>query len=115
MAGCLQHPNQILLLAASEWNLYLMKLAATLVEDQFGIKHFLERIGSIKVYLVDPDQAARDLREKHTQTFRKHMQASEAGASARSSATITFQLTPKALAEDRERRLPPNPWRIPVT
>jgi tetratricopeptide (TPR) repeat protein len=92
-----------------------LERAATLVKDQSGIRHFSEQIASMKLYLSDPDQAARDLREKHTQLFRKHVQASETGASARSSAKVTFRLTPEALAEDREKRFPPNPWRIPLT
>jgi hypothetical protein len=89
--------------------------AATLVDDQSAIGHFSEEIASMKAYLADPDQAARDLRDKHTQLLRKHLQASEAGASAPSSGMITFRLTPEALAEDAERRFPPNPWRIPIT
>jgi len=83
--------------------------------------HFVDKVTSMQAYLADPDKAARDLRDKLTESFRKHWQArategQTAGPAVPSgpSATITFRLSPEALAEDRARPFPPNPWRIPA-
>jgi hypothetical protein len=76
----------------------------------------------MQAYLADPDKAAKTLHDKRQEMFRQHSlgtarQRLAAGESAgsSSSATMTFQLSPEAIAEDRERSFPPNPSRIPVS
>ncbi len=76
-------------------------------------------LAEMALYLADPDKAARDLRDKLEESFRKQWQAAatkrqaaEPDAGLDAPATITFRLSPEALAEDRERPFPPNPWRI---
>ncbi len=92
--------------------------ALALHGEQTGASHFIDEVTSMQAYLADPDKAARDLQEKFTKLFREHSQAAETQAAGEAtpsstSETITFTLTPEALAEDRERPFPPNPWRLP--
>ncbi len=70
----------------------------------------------MRAYLADPEEAAETWRQKFREMIRQHSPENETGdsESSSSSATITFQLSPEAIAEDRERPFPPNPWRIPV-
>jgi tetratricopeptide (TPR) repeat protein len=96
--------------------------ALTLHGESTGASFFVDDVRSMQAYLADPNKAARDLREKLTEMFSKHMQAAATGGQgggiavpARSSETITFTLSPEALAEDREPAFPPNPWRLPVS
>jgi hypothetical protein len=87
--------------------------------EQTAASHFMDEVRSMQAYLADPDKSARDLHDKLTESFREHWQATAAepaghAVQSGSSATITFRLSAEALAEDRERPFPPNPWRIPV-
>jgi hypothetical protein len=78
-----------------------------------GAGHFLDDVAPMQAYLADPDQAARDLREKLEQEFRAAQgQATGPHEPLSSSATITFHLSPEALAEARAHPFPPNPWWI---
>jgi len=77
-------------------------------------------VTSMRAYLADPEGAAKAMRDKRQEMLRRHLrgdaedsQDGESGSSS-SSATITFTLSPEAIAEDRERPFPPDPWRIPV-
>ena len=91
----------------------------TLDREHAAALHFIDEVTSMQAYLIDPDQAACDLRDKATELFRNQWQA---GAAERRTAgpavppgpstTITFRLSPEALAEDRARPFPPNPWRV---
>ena len=102
-----------------EAHLHLAR-ALALHGEQTGAARFLEDVTSMQTYLADPNKSARDLREKLTDLFHKQVQAgtvqTETGtrAAPSSSSTITFHLSAEALAEDRERPFPPNPWRIPA-
>jgi hypothetical protein len=65
----------------------------------------------MRAYLADPGKAAETLRDKLEETFLQHSlgagDAKPGGGKSepsRSSATITFQLSPEAIAEDRERQ-----------
>jgi hypothetical protein len=73
----------------------------------------MEELASMRAYLADPDKAAKRLRDKFQEMFRQHSAGESAGPT--SSATMTFELSPVAIAEDRERPFPPNPWRITVS
>ncbi len=97
-----------------------LERALALHGEKTAAPHFLDEVTSMQTYLADPDTAARELQEKATELFRKHWQARETQTQAAEdnvksgpSATITFHLSPEALAEDRARPFPPNPWRIP--
>jgi hypothetical protein len=80
----------------------------------------MKDVASMRAYLADPERAAQAMRHELQETLRQHLQGAAAESqeeredSSSSSATITFQLSPEAIAEDRERPFPPNPWRIPV-
>ncbi|MFL6446164.1 MAG: tetratricopeptide repeat protein [Bryobacteraceae bacterium] len=91
----------------------------TVVREHTAASYFIDEITSMQAYLKDPEQAARELSAKLTESFRNHVQprmaASESGGVAVADAqseTITFRLSPEALAEDRARPFPPNPWRL---
>ncbi len=92
--------------------------ALALHGEQTGASHFLDEVTSMQAYLADPDMAARKLREELEEQFREHWQARGTGAEGTvplgHAETITFQLSPEAIAEDMARPFPPNPWRIPV-
>ena len=91
--------------------------ALALHGDRTAASLFLDRITSMETYLADPEKSARELHEKFMPLFHEHMEAQKQAngdAEPSDSATISFHLTPEALAEDRERPFPPNPWRIPL-
>jgi tetratricopeptide (TPR) repeat protein len=95
--------------------------ALALHGEQTAAPYLMEEVTSMRAYLADPDKAAENLRDKFEEMFRQQslgaaMQSQVAGESelSSSSATITFELSPEAIAENRERPFPPNPWRIPV-
>ena len=85
--------------------------ALSIAGEQTAASHFLDEVTSMETYLADPEKSARDLREKFA-ALRKRAQAG--GDADSSSETITFHLSPEAIAEDRARPFPPNPWRIPT-
>jgi tetratricopeptide (TPR) repeat protein len=92
----------------------------TLDQEHAAVSHFMDDITSMQTYLIDPEQAAREMRDKAMEIFRKHSQSrvdeTEAGGQpspSGTSGTITFTLSPEAIAEDMARPFPPNPWRIP--
>jgi tetratricopeptide (TPR) repeat protein len=92
----------------------------TLDQEHAAVSHFMDDITSMQTYLIDPEQAAREMRDKAMELFRKHSQSRvderEAGGQpspSGTSGTITFTLSPEAIAEDMARPFPPNPWRIP--
>jgi len=92
----------------------------TLDQEHAAVSHFMDDITSMQTYLSDPEQAAREMRDKAMELFRKHSQSrvdeTEAGGQpspSGTSGTITFTLSPEAIAEDMARPFPPNPWRIP--
>ena len=89
--------------------------------DQTGAAFFGDDVASMRVYLDDPENSARDLRDKFDNAFREHskkMKASErqGGESApdvnlpRLHSTSVLKPGPKS----RPRKFPPNPWLIPV-
>ena len=93
----------------------------TLDQEHAGVSHFMDDITSMQTYLIDSEQAAREMRDKAMQLFRKHLQSrvdeTEAGGQpspSGTSGTITFTLSPEAIAEDLARPFPPSPSRIPV-
>jgi len=92
-----------------------LERALALHGQQTAASFLLDEVVSMQAYIEDPDQAARDLRHRLEESFNKHLQDRETETQAADSATITFSLSPEALAEDRKRPFPPNPWRIPVT
>ncbi len=98
---------------------HLMR-AITLYDEQTAAPFFMEEVTSMRAYLADPERAAQAMRDKLQEMFRQHQtqaavpSVEEESDSASSSATITFPLSPEAIAEDRDRPFPPNPWRIPV-
>lgn len=106
------------LLQEARWHL---ERALALHGGQTAATHLLDDVASMEIYLVDPEKGTRDFRDKLDKLFRKHLpetanESSGPGPSApvRESDTITFTLSPEAIAEDRERPFPPNPWRIPT-
>ena len=90
-----------------------LERALALHRDQTAAPYLMEEVASMRAYLADPDKAAKMSRDKFQEMFR-HYSAGESGDSS-SSATMTFELSPEAIAEDRERPFPPNPWRITVS
>ncbi len=102
---------------------HLKRALARVTSDQehAGLSHFMDDITSMQTYLIDPEQAAREMRDKAMELFRKHSQSrvdeTEAGGQPSPSGTsggITFTLSPEAIAEDLARPFPPSPSRIPV-
>ena len=91
--------------------------ALALHGEQTAASFFIEDVSSMRAYLADPEKAGEMLREKFEKAFREHSIATANGESqpSGSSETITSELSPEAIAEDRERSFPPNPWRIPVS
>ncbi|MBV8820207.1 MAG: hypothetical protein JO022_17735 [Acidobacteriaceae bacterium] len=92
-----------------------LERALALHGEQTAASFLLDDVTSMQAYIEDPDLAARDLRHKLGESFNRHVQGKKTDTQAADSATITFSLSPDALAEDRKRPFPPNPWRIPVT
>lgn len=95
--------------------------AIALYGEETAAPHFMKEVTSKREYLADPNQAAETRRKHHEEMFREHVrnrakQNQTAGASKESSSSsgITFQLSPEAVAEDRARPFPPNPWRLPA-
>ncbi len=98
-----------------------LERASALYGDRTAAPFLMREVSGMRAYLADPIRAAEALRREHEEMFRRHMlgsvgqnQPAEDLGSPGSSATITFQLSPEALAEDRARPFPPNPWRLPV-
>jgi len=98
-----------------------LERALALHGERTAAAHFLDKVVSIQAYLVDPDKSTRDLRDQLTESFQKHLQATategqstEPGGRRGRPASITFRLSPEAIAEDKARPFPPNPWRLPV-
>jgi tetratricopeptide (TPR) repeat protein len=87
--------------------------ALILDPEHTGALHFLDEVRSMEAYLADPDQAARDLRDKLQRQFiaAQRRAAADPGQSSLS-ATITFEPDPEAFAEARARPFPPDPWWI---
>jgi tetratricopeptide (TPR) repeat protein len=84
--------------------------ALSLDREHRGAWSLMDDVASMQAYLADPDQAARDLREKLEREFRAARR--QAAGTLGPSATITFRPSPEALAEARARPFPPNPWWI---
>jgi tetratricopeptide (TPR) repeat protein len=102
--------------------LHLTRALARQSSDQehAAVLHLVDEITSMQTYLVFPEQAMREMHDRAIELFRKHSQPRAAERQAVGGAlppgpsdTITFTLTPEALAEDRARPFPPNPWRLP--
>jgi tetratricopeptide (TPR) repeat protein len=91
-----------------------LERALTLRREQGVEAHYLSQLTSLELYLTDPEMGSRKYREHMDAQFRKHLPPEEAGEEGSASASITFTLSPEAIAEDLERPFPPNPWRIPV-
>src|SRR3954464_15234316 len=90
--------------------------ALALYGEQTAASHFMEDVAAMRVYLTDPEKAAMMLRAKFEDRIRQHppatetkVQGTEEAESSSSSETITFELSPDAIAEDRARPFPPNP------
>jgi len=92
---------------------HLTRAAEKLRSDQqrAGLQYFVDEIASMRIYLTDPEQAAREAYDKAMELYRKH---SQPGGTAQTEAGITFTLTAEGIAEDIARPFPPNPWRIPL-
>jgi tetratricopeptide (TPR) repeat protein len=92
--------------------------ALALHGEQTAASHFLDEVTSMQAYLADPDMTARRLREELEVRFREHWQTRETrdenAVPPGHAETISFQLSPEAIAEDMARPFPPNPWRIPM-
>jgi tetratricopeptide (TPR) repeat protein len=85
--------------------------ALTLDPDHIGVLHFMADVKSMEAYLADNDDDARQLRDESAEWERREQRVSEAWrqaagdpeSSSSESATITFRLSPEALAEARTR------------
>ena len=94
-----------------------LERASAFDRNQTGVAHFLQDVSMMQLYLEDPDLATSKLREEQEALFNNYRKQRESGTAREpgrgSSETITFQLSPEAIAEDMARPFPPNPWRIP--
>jgi tetratricopeptide (TPR) repeat protein len=86
----------------------------TLDQEHAAVSHFMDDITSMQTYLIDPEQAAREMRDKAMELFRKHSQSRvderEAGGQpspSGTSGTITFTLLPRLLPKTWHGRFRP--------